>query len=146
MRNRAKLAFAAVVLVGTIPLLASSCQQFGEAYHFDITTMGIVPGIAVEDPPNTFRLPAGPAKRTLRVTVEARLTLAGQAGKTQPEFCTLDLGGRMPISFAPGEGDTFVGEVLTPTRFDAGKSSPGSLTCQMGGFAVEDPFKVVIVR
>ncbi len=146
MKNRAKAAFSAVVLVGTLPLLASSCQIFGEAYHFDITTMGIAPGVAVESPANTFRIPAGPAKRTLRVTVEARLTTASEARKTQPEFCTLDLGGRMPISFVPGEGDTFVGEVQTPTRFDAGKAAAGSLTCQMGGFAVEDPFKVVVVK
>ncbi len=145
MKNRTKLAFSAALMLGTIPLLASSCQEFGP-FHFDITTMGIVPGTAVESPENTFRLPAGPAKRTLRINLESRVTFNGRTTPTQPEFCTLDLGGRMDIAFVLSDGATFVGEVQTPTSYGAGKSASGVLNCQLAGQPVSDSFKVVIVK
>ena len=153
MRIRTKLALSATLLVITVPLSASSCQSIAaspaavNALHFDIAKMGIVPGTAEERPPNTFRLTAGPAKRTLQVTLQSRSNGAdGFTVPQQPEFCTLDLGGRMDIAFVQLEGDTYVGQVSTPTSFEAGKSVRGSLRCDIGGIPKTDQFTVVIVK
>lgn len=153
MKFRTKLALSATFLVATVPLTASSCQSIAaspaavNALHFDIATMGIVPGTAEERPTNTFRLTAGPAKRTLQVTLQSRSNGAdGFTVPQQPEFCTLDLGGRMDIAFVQLEGDTYVAQVPTVTSFDLGKSVKGSLRCNVGGFPKADEFDVVIVK
>jgi len=147
MKTRAKVAFSAVVLLGTVPLLASSCQEaYGAAAaasgaHFDILTMTIPPAAPNESPKDTFRLTAGPAKRSLQVVVEARF---GGADRL-PEFCTIDIGGRVDISFA-ADGNKFVGTVPTPTSYGAGKTARGSLSCSLGGLPVVDNYTISIVK
>jgi len=143
MRTRSKAAFSAVVLLATVPLLASSCQEgYGiSGTHFDILTMTIPPAAPNESPKDTFRLTAGPAKRQLQVVLEARL---GGADRL-PEFCTMDIGGRVDISFSQ-DGNRFVGTVPTPTSFGAGKSASGTLACSLAGLPVADIYTIAIVK
>lgn len=144
-RTRSALTLGAVLTIAAVPLLGSSCQPVIHQVTLNVGTMSIPPQTPAGEEAGGFRLTAGPKGRTLIVTITSQADLIGDGGveSIQPEFCILDVGGRMDISFV-ADGAGWIGQVPTPSAFSNGMKAEGALACQIKGQYKTDSFTVFV--